>query len=140
MDSEGRWIILDNGIHIFIKPGQSTKEAINEFTDKQEQKKALQDKTSTELKEDLISAEQNPKETKGDYSSITKKEWDEWYEAIGHIKRSMWCPTINGKHYIQINSKIFVTSGTYEKPTLTGILEFDNIDYALGYIERMNKW
>ena len=58
--------------------------------------------------------------------SVTKKEWRLWYDAIADIKRGMYVPKRNGKKLIVIGNKIFFTSGTYAKPKLEKILEFDS--------------
>ena len=57
---------------------------------------------------------------------LTKKEWAMWYNAIGEIKRGMYCPICRGKKYIQIGNKIIVTSGTYTKPNADAVLEFSD--------------
>lgn len=49
MAEEIEWITI-NHVHIPIKPGQSKDDAVKEFTEQQEQKKALQDKSVEELK------------------------------------------------------------------------------------------
>ena len=54
MADEIKWITV-NGVHIPIKPGQSNEDAIKEFTDKQEERKKLQDKSVDELKADAKS-------------------------------------------------------------------------------------
>lgn len=48
MADEIEWITV-NHVHIPIKPGQSKDEAVKEFTDEQERKKAFQDKSVEEL-------------------------------------------------------------------------------------------
>ena len=59
MIHDGKWITLENGTHIFIEPGKTKAEAIKEFTDKQEEKKKLQDKSIEELKVDAKSRNLN---------------------------------------------------------------------------------
>ena len=73
------------------------------------------------------------------FSSVTKKEWAQWYHAIGEIKRGMWYPVASDCHIVQIGNKIFFTSGTYEKPKLKKVLEFKSKDLALDFMERIMR-
>ncbi len=74
-----------------------------------------------------------------DFSNVTKKEWSEWYSALGEIQRGMWYPKMLGGHAIQIGRKIFITKGTYAKPVLIKVLEFDSTSDAELFIERLYK-
>ena len=58
MADEIKWITVNN-VHIPINPGQSKDEAVKEFTDKQEQKQSLKDKTVEDLKTEAISNSYN---------------------------------------------------------------------------------
>lgn len=82
----------------------------------------------------------DPKTATFDTSNVTNKEWSTWYNSIGDIKRGMWCPKNDEGHLIQIDKKIFVTSGTYETPILEYIMEFEDEDEADAFIERCVKW
>ena len=74
-----------------------------------------------------------------DYSAVTKKEWAMWYKAIGEIRRGMTYPITKSGYLIQINCKIFVTSGTYEEPKLNGFYEFDSALLATNFLETWVK-
>lgn len=74
-----------------------------------------------------------------DFSSVTKREWAMWYHAIGEIKRGIKYPMTKNGYLIQINNKVFVTSGTYEKPQLEKILQFCDSSDADLFIERIYK-
>ena len=73
-------------------------------------------------------------------AKITKKQWSMWYEAIGNIKRGMWCPSNDSGYIIQIENKFFITAGSYESPILVDIWEFENSDEAQAYLEELVKW
>lgn len=59
-------------------------------------------------------------------TKLSKKEWAQWYKAIGDIKRGMYVHRKNGKKYIIIGNKIVITSGTYESPKAEKVIEFDS--------------
>ncbi len=62
-------------------------------------------------------------------SNVTKKEWALWYKAIGEIKRGVrYTPAKDNNKYIEINNKIFITSGTYAKPKLIRVIEFNDME------------
>ena len=52
----------------------------------------------------------------------------------------MWCPKDDNGYLIQINNKIFVTGGTYTYPILHNVIEFEDEETTLAFIERILKW
>lgn len=74
-----------------------------------------------------------------DFSSVTKREWAQWYHAIGEIKRGMWYPVVSNCHIVQIGNKVFFTGGTYEKPKLKKVLEFKSKELAHDFMERIMR-
>ena len=67
-------------------------------------------------------------------SRITRKEWAQWYQAIGEIKRGMYYPKTGSGYLIQIGNKIFITNGTYSAPKLIKAVAFANAQAADRYI------
>ena len=49
-----QWITLKNGVHILLKPGQSKADAIKKFTDEQERKNSLKEKSADQLKRESM--------------------------------------------------------------------------------------
>ncbi len=81
------------------------------------------------------------RETRGDIiSRVTKKQWTMWYDAIGNIERGMWFPSNDSGYIIQIENKFFITSVSYENPTLVDIWELTDNDEAQAYLEELIKW
>ena len=46
-------------------------------------------------------------------------------------------PKSKGKWYIQIGDKIVITSGTYSEPIAEYVIEFDSVEKADEFIERL---
>ena len=58
---------------------------------------------------------------------LSKKEYRLWCDAIGEIEQGKrYEISQNGKTYIPIGNKMLVTSGTYAKPILEDVLEFES--------------
>lgn len=58
---------------------------------------------------------------------LSKKEYRLWCDAIGEIEQGKrYEISQNGKTYIPIGNKMLVTSGTYVKPILEDVLEFES--------------
>lgn len=70
--------------------------------------------------------------------AVTDREWSLWYKAIGDIELGVrYEPEQDGKTYIPIGNKVFVTSGTYVKPNLETVIEFDSTDEMDDFISDM---
>ena len=46
-------------------------------------------------------------------------------------------PELDGKTYIAIGNKVFVTTGTYANPKAEDIIEFDDMEEMDEFIERI---
>ena len=147
---KGRWITV-KGTHVFIKDGQTVGEAIQEmkrhalteqesFAIMEGRNSALTDsqgfyRTNTPY-EALINVDLQffgPKRQNS--SGLTKKEWAEWYRAIGEIKRGMYVISDNGQKLIQIGRKIVFTEGTYEDPIAVRVVSFNTVRAADNFLE-----
>ena len=69
--------------------------------------------------------------------ALTNKEWSQWYTAIGWIKSGLYVPKSKGKWYIQVGNKIVITSGTYSNPIAEHVFEFETVEKADEFIERL---
>ncbi len=72
-------------------------------------------------------------------TSMSRKDWRAWYDAIGEIKRGMYVPKKNDKKYIPIGNKIVITTGTYREPIAEKVLEFPSAELADSFIEKIAR-
>ena len=64
-NTEGRWVTLDNGVHLFIKKGQTLDDAIEKLetgTSNEELKKKSFDEATKAIKEKKALIEKNEKD------------------------------------------------------------------------------
>ena len=72
--------------------------------------------------------------------NVTNQEWALWYNAIGDIELGVrYEPEKDGNKYITIGNKIFVTTGTYAKPVLNRVIEFDSLDDLDDFIKDIEE-
>ncbi len=96
------------------------------------------EKSSSNGRKQKFSKALNTYANKRKSPTVTNQEWALWYKAIGDIERGeRYEPTNDGKTYIPIDNKVFVTSGTYVKPNLETVIEFDSIDEMDDFISDM---
>ncbi len=62
--------------------------------------------------------------------SLSKREWAIWYQAIGDIQLGSKVPILNGCKCISVDNKIVLTGGTYERPFVKAVYEFDTSEEA----------
>lgn len=92
-------------------------------------KKETLSKIKRTLESDLVSRKRH---------DATRMEFRAWYDAIGEIKQGVRFEVeSNGKTFIPIGNKIFVTIGTYEEPELERIIEFDSMEELDEFIKEL---
>lgn len=115
-----------------FKESEHPRDNDGKFTDK--------GKSSSKEQKTKLSQALNTYANKRKSPTVSKQEWALWYKAIGDIERGERYETTNdGKTYIQINNKIFITSGTYNMPKAEQIIEYTSVDEANRIIEKMEK-
>lgn len=101
-----------------FKESEHPRDKDGKFTDK-----------GKENRKQKLSAALNTYSMKTKNSNVSTKEWSMWYKAIGEIEQGLrYTPEKDGEKYIEINNKIFITSGTYVEPNLVKVIEFDDME------------
>ena len=101
------------------------------------------DKGKGNTKQQKITKALNTYANKRKSPNVTNQEWALWYKAIGDIELGVrYEPEQDGKTYIRINNKIFITSGTYQNPIAESVITCNSIEEASNIIEEMEnaKW
>lgn len=114
-----------------FKESEHPRDAKGRFTEKGKSKRK---QVLAAIKLSAIKRDSKPK--KKDIA-LTNKEWSQWYTAIGWIKSGLYVPKSKGKWYIQVGNKIVVTSGTYSDPVAEYVFEFETVEKADEFIERL---
>lgn len=62
--------------------------------------------------------------------ALTKKEWAQFYKAIGDIQKGDFVVKVGNKKVIQIGKKMLYVSGTYVNPRVERVKEFNTYEEA----------
>ena len=112
------------------------KAIFDKIKDNREKDNSLLDEFNEDIKESSskIVIKSDPVTKRLPENALTKKEWAQWYHAVGEIKRGMKYPTYSKGVMIQIDKKIVLTEATYLKPIAKECTSFNSTEELDDYV------
>lgn len=72
---------------------------------------------------------------------VTPQEWARFYTVLGQIRAGTFTPlkTPKGEKIIRIDSKVFLDSGSFEKPKVKTVYSFKDEQHITFFIDRLRR-